>query len=139
LHPAQKKRRRIVANHVLRLLRIEAEGPIEIARCQVSPKDAGELHDSFRYIRLSEPVRIQENATYILLMSTEVADGDRFRDPVSFDGLSPLVHPDVVVRRSILIRNEDVTGATGLPAFEDLSNSYSRFRAPVGPTLLFRH
>ena len=71
-------------------------------------------------------------------MSTEVGDGDGFHDPASFDGLSPLVHPDVVVRRSMLVRTEHVTSATGLPAFEDLSNSYSRYRAPIGPTLLFQ-
>jgi hypothetical protein len=103
----------------------------------VSPEDAGELRESFRYVRLDKAVRLQQNVTYILLMSTQVADGDRFRAPASFDGLSPLVHPDVIVRRSMLVRGEDVTSATGIPAFEDLSNSYSRYRAPIGPTLLF--
>jgi arylsulfatase A-like enzyme len=136
--PASKKKGRIVANHVLRLLRVESDGSIEIARCQVSPSDAGESRDSFCYIRLNKPVRLQQNATYVLLMSTEVADGDRFRDSASFDGLSPLVHPDVVVRRSMLVRNEDVTSAAGLPAYEDLHHSYSRHRLPVGPTLLFQ-
>jgi len=72
------------------------------------------------------------------LMSTVVADGDRFRDPASFDGLSPLVHPDIVVRRSLLVRNGNMTGAAGLPAFEDLHHSYSRYRMPIGPTLLFQ-
>ncbi|MBT4692318.1 MAG: hypothetical protein HOB73_03130 [Planctomycetaceae bacterium] len=71
-------------------------------------------------------------------MSTAVADGDRFRDPASFDGLSPLVHPDIVVRRSLLVRNQDVTNAPSLPAFEDLHHSYSRYRIPLGPTLLFQ-
>ncbi len=136
--PVQNKKRQIAADHVLRLLRIESGGPIEIARCQVSPTDAGELHDSFRYIGLDKPVRLQPNVTYILLMSTEVADGDRFHGPVSFDGLSPLAHPDVVVRRSMLVRNEDVHSAMGLPAFEDLSNFYSRYRTPIGPTLQFQ-
>ena len=103
----------------------------------MSPEDAGELRESFRYVRLDKAVRLQQNVTYILLMSTQVADGDRFRAPASFDGLSPLVHPDVIVRRSMLVRGEDVTSATGIPAFEDLSNSYSRYRAPIGPTLLF--
>jgi arylsulfatase A len=135
---AQNKKRRIVANHVLRLLRVESDGQIEIARCQVSPEDAGEYRDSFRYIRLNKPARLQQNATYVLLMSTVVADGDRFRDPASFDGLSPLVHPDIVVRRSMLVRNENVTSAVGLPAFEDLHHSYSRYRMPIGPTLLFQ-
>ena len=136
--PAQNKKRQIAANHVLRLLRIESDGQIELARCQLSPKDAGELHDSFRYIRLNKPVRLQQNATYILLMSTEAADGDHFHDSVSFDGLSPLLNPDVVVRRSMLVRNEDVHRAMGLPSFEDLSDSYSRSRVPTGPTLLFQ-
>jgi len=135
---AQNKKRRIVANHVLRLLRIETDGQIEIARCQISPEDAGEFRDSFRYIRLNKPVRLQQNATYVLLMSTAVADGDRFRDSASFDGLSPLVHPDVVVQRSMLVRNENMTSATVLPAFEDLHHSYSRYRMPLGPTLLFQ-
>lgn len=137
LHSAQSKKRRIVSNHVLRLLRIESDKPTEVARCQVSPGDAGELRDSFRYIRLKEPVRLKQNVTYVLLMSTQVADGEHFRDPASFDGLSPLLHPDVIVRRSWLVRGENVRSATGLPAFEDLSNSYSRYRAPIGPTLLF--
>ena len=135
---AQNKKRRIAANHVLRLLRVETDGEVEIASCQISPEDAGEYRDAFRYIRLSKPVRLQQNATYVLLMSTVVADGDRFRDPASFDGLSPLVHPDIVVRRSLLVRNGNVTGAAGLPAFEDLHHSYSRYRMPIGPTLLFQ-
>ena len=135
---AQNKKRRIAANHVLRLLRVETDGEVEIASCQISPEDAGEYRDAFRYIRLSKPVRLQQNATYVLLMSTVVADGDRFRDPASFDGLSPLVHPDIVVRRSLLVRNGNMTGAAGLPAFEDLHHSYSRYRMPIGPTLLFQ-
>jgi hypothetical protein len=139
LQSSRNKKRRIVANHVLRLLRIESDKPIEIARSQISPAGAGELRDSFRYIALKEPVRLNQNVTYVLLMSTEAADGDRFRDPASFDGLSPLVHPDIIVRRSMLVRGEDATNAAELPAFEDLSNSYSRFRMPVGPTLLLQH
>ena len=138
LHSAQSKKRRIVANHVLRLLRIEADEATEIGRCQVSPGDVGELRDSFRFFRLTEPVRLKENVAYVLLMSTAVADGDRFRDAAGFDGLSPIVHPDVIVRRSRLVRNRDVHGGAGLPSFEDLSNSYSRHRAPIGPTLLFQ-
>ena len=140
--PVESKKRQIAADHIVRLLRVESDGlqdgQIEIARCRVSPKEAGELHDSFRFVRLSKPVRLQQNATYILLMSTEAADGDHFHDSVSFDGLSPLLNPDVVVRRSMLVRNEDVHRAVGLPSFEDLSDSYSRSRVPTGPTLLFQ-
>ena len=129
LHSAQSKKRRIVANHVLRLLRIESDEATEIGRCHVSPGDVGELRNSFRFFRFTEPVRLKQNVTYILLMSTEVADGDCFRDAASFDGLSPLVHPDVIVLRSMLVRGEDVTNAAELPAFEDLSNSYSPLSA----------
>lgn len=135
----QNKKRRIVSNHVLRLLRIESDGHVEIARCQISPEDAGEFRNAFRYIELTTPVRLKQNVTYILLMSTVVADGDRFRDPASFDGLSPLVHPDVVVQRGMLVRNRNVINAVGVPAFEDLHHSYSRYRIPLGPTLLFQH
>ncbi len=137
VYSSQNKKRRIVSNHVLRLLRVESDGQIQIARCEISPEDPGQYRDSFRYIRLNNPVSLQQNSTYVLLMSTVVADGDRFRDPASFDGLSPLIHPHVVVQRSILLRNETVSSGTVLPAFEDLHNSYSRYRIPVGPTLLF--
>jgi arylsulfatase A len=134
---APSKKRRIEADHVVRLLRVESDGPIEIARCQLTPEEDGELQGQFRYVRLTTAVRLKQDATYILLMSTEVADGDHFRDSASFDGLSPLVHPDVVVCRSILVRNGNAADAKDLPAFEDLSEDYSRHRLPVGPTLLF--
>ena len=137
MHSSQSKKRQIVANHILRLLRVESEKVTELARCQVSSGDAGELRNSFRYFRLSKAVRVKPNVSYLLLMSTEVADGDHFRDAASFDGLSPLGHPDIIVRRSLLVRGEDATHAVELPAFEDLNRSYSRHRAPIGPTLLF--
>ena len=139
MRPSEDRRRQIIADHVLRLLRVESDGPVEIARCNVSPGHSGELESSFRYVRLNTPVTLRQNATYMLLMSTEAADGDQFHDPVSFDGLSPLVHPDVVVRRTLLVRRGDAADATDLPAFEDLSSAYSRFRVPIGPTLLFAH
>ena len=136
--PIQNKKRQIVSNHVLRLLRKDSNDFEEIARCEVSPKKSGELHDSFRYIRLEHPVPLQQGVSYLLLMSTEAGDGDGFRDPASFDGLSPLVHLEIVVRRSVLVRNDDVGNVSGLPSFEDLSRSYSRYRTPVGPTLRFQ-
>ena len=138
---SQNKNRQMSANHRLRLLRVnagnDARTPIEIARCFVTAQNAGELRNAFRYIRLEKPVRLQQNVNYILLMSTEAADGDRFRDPASFDGLSPIIHPGVIVQRSLLIRGENLNAVSGIPAFEDLNPSYSSFRLPVGPTLLF--
>jgi hypothetical protein len=133
----QKNRRQIKAPHVLRLLRLESSKPVEMARIDIAAGEAGELHNSFRYFPLSEPVKLNDNIEYILLMSTRVADGDQFRDSASFDGLPPLIHPDVHVERSILIRSGSTGNMTNIPAFEDLSDSYSRYRAPVGPTLRF--
>jgi len=137
-HSSRSKQRRIVANHDLRLLRVGENRTTEIARCEVLPGSTGELRDAFRYVQLDQPVRLQENEIYVLLMSTDVADGDRFRDAAAFDGLSPIVHPDVVVHRSMFIRNRDVQNAMGLPAFEDLNVSYSRHRIPLGPAMLFQ-
>ena len=132
----QKNRRQIKAPHVLRLLRVEANQQTEMARIEIAAGAKGELHNSFRYFPLQEPVSLKENTTYLLLMSTQAGDGDPFRDPAAFDGLSPLIHPDVRVERSVLIRPSGKS-RTAIPAFEDLHGSYSRFRAPVGPTLRF--
>ncbi|MDG2222439.1 MAG: arylsulfatase [Rubripirellula sp.] len=141
-HASRNKNRQMESNHLLRLLRLntddDARPATEVTRCYVSSQNPGELRDAFRYIRLDKTVRLQQNVKYILLMSTEAADGDRFRDPVSFDGLSPVIHPDIIVHRSLLIRGDYVNSPTGIPAFEDLSESHDRFRLPVGPTLLFQ-
>lgn len=133
----QKNRRQIKAPHVLRLLRLESSKPVEMVRIDIADGEAGELHDSFRYFPLNKPVMLNENTEYILLMSTRAADGDQFRDPAAFDGLPPLIHPDVHVERSILIRPGSTGNMTGIPVFEDLSDSFSRYRTPVGPTLRF--
>lgn len=135
--PTQKNRRRIEAPHALRLLRMDANEPVEIARINVATNDAGALRGSFRYFPLKERVLLEENATYVLLMSTRAGDGDQFRDPVAFDGLPPLIHPDIRVERSVLVRLQSKSFWTNIPAFEDLSASFSRFRTPVGPTLRF--
>jgi hypothetical protein len=82
-------------------------------------------------------VKLKENTDYVLLMSTRAADGDQFHDPAAFDGLPPLIHPDVHVQRSVLIRLGNERNKTSIPAFEDLTESYFRYRAPVGPTLRF--
>ncbi len=133
----QDKRRQIEAPHVLRLLRLESNEQIEIARIKIAAGQAGQLRNSFRYFPLKKPVTLSENTEYLLLMSTRVADGDSFHDPAAFDGLPPLVHPDVDISRSVLYRPWAAGNATSIPAFEDLKESFSRHRAPVGPTLRF--
>ena len=42
---------------------------------------------------------------------------------------------DIVVQRSLLLQGDSLSGYIDLPAFEDLTESYSRYRMPVGPTL----
>jgi hypothetical protein len=132
------KRRRLQTPHTLRLLRVDGDVPTEIARGVISPDHPGALHGAFRYLPLDEAVCLHQGEAYAVLMSTEAGDGDLFHDPSSFDGLSPLVHPDIVVVRSILLRNRGSGRRAALPAFEDLSESYSRHRLPVGPTVRFR-
>ncbi|MEK6233439.1 MAG: sulfatase-like hydrolase/transferase, partial [Planctomycetales bacterium] len=133
----QNKKRRIEAPHVLRLLRLESNEQTEIARIEIAAGEVGELHNSFRYFPLEKTVTLTENTVDVLLMSTRAADGDQFHDPAAFDGLSPLVHPRVHVKRSVLVRPQAAKHRTSIPAFEDLSDSFSRHRAPVGPTLRF--
>ena len=133
----QKNRRQIRAPHVLRLLRLEQNEPVEIAHIEIAPGEAGQLQNSFRYFPMKKPVMLSEKTEYVLLMSTRAADGDQYRDPAAFDGLPPQIHPDVHVQRSILVRQRNMGTLTSIPAFEDLSESFSRYRAPVGPTLRF--
>jgi hypothetical protein len=133
----QRNRRGLKAPHVLRLVRLDSSQRTEIARVDVAAAEIGELHQAFRYFSLKKAVTLDENTNYLLLMSTSVADGDQYHDPVQFDGLSPLVHPDVQIRRSLLIRPHAKDYETSIPAFEDLNDSFSRYRAPVGPTLRF--
>ena len=133
----QDKRRQIEAPHVLRLLRLESNERIEIAQIKVAAGQAGQLHNSFRYFPLKKPITLSEITVYVLLMSTRAADGDQFHDPVAFDGLPPLIHPNVHIERSVLVRPGNTGNKTGIPAFEDMNDSFSRLRAPVGPTLRF--
>lgn len=133
----QKNRRGLKAPHVLRLVRLESGQWTEIARVKVVAGETGELLDSFRYFSLEKAVTLNEKTNYLLLMSTRAADGDQFRDPVSFDGLSPLVHPNIHIQRSVLIQPHATDSNTNIPAFEDMNDSFSRYRAPVGPTLRF--
>lgn len=133
--PLRGKNHSLNSSHVIRLLMPDKVQQLELARCQLNSGTPGELLNSFRYARLPKPVQLEEGVTYVLLMSSRVGDGDHFRDPVSFDGLSPQINPDIVVQRSLLLREGSLSGHIDLPAFEDLTDSYSRFRLPVGPAL----
>jgi len=133
--PLTGKNHSIKSQHVIRLLVRSKNKQVELARCKMKPGTSDELIRSFRYMRLPEPVQLEQGLTYVLLMSTQAADGDHFRDPVSFDGLSPQINPHLMIQRSLLFRGGSSSGHIDVPAFEDLTNSYSRYRMPVGPTL----
>ena len=71
----------------------------------------------FHYKELSHSVNLLVGTKYFLLQS-RADDGDPFRDPTSFDGLSPLVSPQFCIERSVLIQSE---------ILKSPSHSYSRF------------
>lgn len=129
------KRGFIQSPHLIRLDEIDKSGGVTaIARLEIPTGNPGEWENEFRYLPLPEPASLRKNTNYRITMSTSVGDGDHFRDPVAFDGLSPLVHPAVEVIRSVLVCEDRVTA---IPAFGDMSDSYSAHRLPVGPTLRF--
>ena len=111
--------------------------PTEIARVTVPEGTKAELEGAFRYVALSKPIALQPNQRYALLTTTTAGDGDHFKSPDAFDGLSPLVHPYVNIVRSLLIRNGHLSQPQPIPSFSDLSPDHSRHRLPVGPTLKF--
>ena len=140
-HPHAKlrkpKKRTLKASHQLRLLQRTSAGRIELGRVDVQAGQTGLAHESFLYFPLASPITLHSNTHYYLIMTSVAADGDPFHDPAAFDGLSPLVHPDIQIERSVFAGPDSSDKLGNLPAFEDLSDSYSRFRLPVGPTLRF--
>ena len=136
-HPGGGDGKRGVINspHVLRLDEIEETGVVApVAQLEMPAGNPGEWENEFRYLPLPEPISLEKGKVYRLTMSTSAGDGDQFRDPAAFDGLSPLVHPGVEILRSVLVREDR---ATAIPAFADMDEAYSAHRLPVGPTLRF--
>ena len=129
------KRGVIRSPHTLRLDEIENTGAvISIAQMEMPVGNPGEWENEFRYLALPEPRSLRKGKVYRLTMSTSPGDGDPFRDPVAFDGLSPLVHPAAQIIRSVLVRENQ---AIFIPAFADMDEPYWAHRLPVGPTLKF--
>ncbi len=131
------KRRGLATSHTIRLVQLDTAQPVEIARAMIPEGTRAELEGAFRYIPLQEPLTLKSNVRYALLATTSMEDGDQFKSPDSFDGLSPIVHPDVSIIRSLLVRDGNLAQAQSIPAFSDLSSDHSRHRVPVGPTLRF--
>jgi len=126
----------LVAAHTIRLDEIDASGETKVlAELELPAGNQGEWENEFRYFTLPESVSLQKGAVYRLTMSTTAGDGDQFHDPAAFDGLPPVIHPTVEVIRSVLIRDSH---SLAVPAFSDMSETYSAYRFPVGPTLKFK-
>ena len=133
-----KRPRNLKSPHLL-ILRKLGKGPsVELARVEMKTGAPGELDGEFRFLPLDEPVALEKGGRYMLTMTTETGDGDHFHDPVSHDGLSPLLHPAVRVTRSVFFRDANLESPLAIPAFEDLHPDHSAFRLPVGPTLRFQ-
>jgi hypothetical protein len=130
-----KKKSGLRAAHEIRLEEIDSSSDAHVlAQLDIPAGSSGEFENEFRYFYLPESVPLCKGQTYRLTMSTTASDGDHFHDPTSFDGLPPILHPDVEVVRAVLIRD----GHLGpIPAFADMHKDHAAFRLPVGPTLKF--
>ena len=133
-----KKPRSINAKHSICLWKIENLAPKEMIAIEIGPNNQGSLENEFRYFALNESVKLSANSKFILAMSTAAGDGDHFHDPVSFDGLSPLVNPKVKILRNLMFQGNLMQSPQDIPSFADLDPQYSTFRIPVGPTLRFK-
>ena len=127
--------RELVGEHTVRLLQLQQDGLIELAKIEFTPTNKGELEGSFRYLPLANPISLKPRLQYALLVSSKAEDGDPFHDSASYDGLSPLVHPDFQILRSILLRRSGSSMLEPIPSFTDLHPDYHQFRLPVGPSL----
>ena len=132
------KRRGLKTSHTIRLVQLSDTTSTELARATLPEGTRAELDGAFRYIALPEPIVLETGKRYALLATTRTGDGDHFKSPDSFDGLSPLVHSEIKIIRSLLIRNGDLHHPEPIPSFSDLSPDHSRYRLPVGPTLRFK-
>jgi hypothetical protein len=131
-------RRRLNAGHIVRLVHWTGDSAREIARIAFTEENRGQLSNEFRFLALTDPVPLLEGERYGLLMTTVAGDGDSFHDAASFDGLSPIAHPDVSIIRSLMARGGDLSAMESIPAFEDLHPSFDQERMMVGPSLRFQ-
>ncbi len=133
------KKTGIASPHAITLYELDESGKASaIARIDLSPKSAGDLEGEFRYAALDSSVTLKKEMKYLLTLSTKSGDGDSFHDPVSFDGLSPLVSGSISVLRAVLVRDGDINRRGAIPGFADMSETFHQYRLPVGPTLKFK-
>ena len=131
------KKSTLASAHSVKLFVLSEGSTQELAEVHLTAGNPGLLENEFRYLELTAPVVLKKNTTYLITMSTEAGDGDHFHDPVSFDGLSPLLSNSIEVIRSVMVR-DDVSARDAIPAFSDMDDAYHAHRLPVGPTLKFQ-
>ena len=130
-----KKPRTIKSPHTITLWELKGAIPSPLRRLEIKPGNTGELVGEFRYLKLDAGIPLATGKRYLLTLSTHAGDGDHFHDPVSYDGLSPLINPRVKIIKSVLYRDKSMDRAQAIPSFGDLHHDHSAFRIPVGPTL----
>ena len=131
-----KKPRTLKSPHLISLWRNEDRALEKMASLQLTPGNSGELVGEFRYFKLTRPIKLFKDTRYSLTMSSKAGDGDHFHDPAAFDGLSPLINPNVRIIRSLFIRKNERVSSLPIPAFADLHPDYFESRIPVGPSIL---
>ena len=131
--PSPKRKRSLTSDHTVRLLNSKGTEVVKVTI--TAGKEAKK--EEFLYVPLTTPINLKPDSTYLLLQSTRAFDGDSFRDPVSYDGLSPLVHPEIEILRSVLVKSGDQSSLHQIPAFADMHESFNKYRLPAGPTLKF--
>ena len=131
-----KKPRTLKSPHLISLWRNEGRTLEKMASLQLTPGNSGELVGEFRYFKLTRPIKLFKDTRYSLTMSSKAGDGDHFHDPAAFDGLSPLINPNVRIIQSLLIRKNEGESSLTIPGFADLHPEYFESRIPVGPSIL---
>ena len=133
---AGKKPRTLKSPHLISLWRNEDRALDKMVSLQLTPGNSGELVGEFRYFKLTRPIKLFKDTRYSLTMSSKAGDGDHFHDPAAFDGLSPLINPNVRIIRSLFLRKNEGESSLPIPAFADLHPDYFESRIPVGPSML---
>ena len=116
--------RTIKSPHLISLWKIESKHPKLIVQVMIDAGVSSHLDGEFRYLELKKPVPIQKKSKFLLTMSTKAGDGDYFHDPVSFDGLSPLINQGVKIIRCRLFRDKLMNEPAPFPSFADLPSRW---------------
>lgn len=122
--------------HVVRLF--DKASGIEIASVEIT-NDNSFLRGEFRYVNLSDAIRLEAGSSYALTMSTSALDGDLFHSPTPVSGASPITSSLI---GNIFARAAATDGAypnllpNGSPVTGALDESRYAYRLVLGPTAM---